>query len=478
MAELRVAPAVRPPRVRLRVPSDKSISHRAAILGALADGDTLIRDYLQSETTLATLDCLRQLGVAIEPHGGGDILVRGAGLRGLREPDGPLFCKGSGTTLRLLAGVCAGQDFLTILDATLALRRRPMARVVEPLRALGATVLGRDGGRLAPLAIRGRALRGIDWTTPVASAQVKSAILLAGLFAEGETTVREPGPSRDHTERMLRGFGVRVTDLTPPTPLPHGGRGEIAGAIPPPPAGEGAGERGPSPRERGETAGCALRPSRLVSPGEVAVPGDISSAAFLLVAGLLIPGAEVAVESVGVNPTRTGLLDALSLLGAAVDVESQRESSGEPIADLVARGDRALRGAAIGGDLVPRAIDEFPILAVAATQAAGETVVRDAAELRAKESDRIATLAAELRRLGAEVEERPDGFAILGPTRLRGARVSAHGDHRLAMSLAVAGLIAEGETRIAGWECVADSYPGFAEALAALAGPDRVEVIG
>lgn len=420
------------------MPADKSVSHRAAILSALAEGKTRVDNFLHSETTQATLRCLRALGAEIEQTGPDTLVICGRGLHGLREPSEVLYCQGSGTTMRLLAGVCAGQAFLSLLDGTAALKRRPMARVVEPLRAMGATVLARDGDRLPPLAIRGGNLRGIDCTLPVASAQVKSAILLAGLFAEGPTTVHEPGPSRDHTERLLRGLGVAV-------------------------------------ESREATNGWSVRlcaPVALPAPGVVAVPGDLSSAAFFVVAGLLVPGSVLRLEGVGVNPTRSGLLDVLARMGTEIERENEREQSGEPVADLVVRGGEGLAAVAVGGELVPRAIDEFPILAVAATQAQGETVVRDAAELRVKESDRITSLAQELRRLGAQVEERPDGFAIQGPTRLRGARVLAHNDHRLAMALAVAGLIAEGETIIDGWECVGDSFPGFSAALVNAAGAE------
>ncbi|MHB1134376.1 MAG: 3-phosphoshikimate 1-carboxyvinyltransferase [Chloroflexota bacterium] len=436
MSEQRLAQATRPLRGDAQVPADKSLSHRAAILAALAEGETTIDNYLESATTQATLSCLRGLGVAIEQPAPGRLLVRGCGLRALSEPAGALYCLGSGTTLRLLAGLCAGQPFLSILTGTPRLQSRPMARVVEPLRAMGTTVLGREGGRLAPLAVQGGGLRGLEWTSGVASAQVKSAVLLAGLFAEGPTSVREPGPSRDHTERLLRGLGVDVT----------------SGA---------------------DAAGAWARlvpPARLPAPGQMAVPGDFSSAAFLLVAALLLPRSELVLRGVGVNPTRTGLLNALRAMGAAVQTGQERLEWGEPVADLAVQAPAGLRATSLGGELVPRMIDEFPILAVAATQAHGQTVVQGAAELRVKESDRIATLAQELGRLGAVCEERPDGFAITGPTPLRGARVQAHGDHRLAMSLAVAALIAEGETVIEGWECVADSYPDFAQTLASLVG--------
>lgn len=419
-----------PLRGTIRVPPDKSVSHRALILGALADGDTHVENFLDSATTRATLDCMRRLGADVEQTDQDTLLVHGRGRQSLREPDGILSCAGSGTTMRLLAGLCAGQSFLSVLDGTPALKRRPMARVVEPLRAMGATIIARDGDRLPPLAIRGRTpLHGIDHTLPVASAQVKSALLLAGLFADSPTTVREPAPSRDHTERMLQALGVEINPLTP----------------------------------------CDVRvlppKSELRVPnGEIQIPRDFSSAAFFLTAALLVPGSEICLERVGVNPTRTGLLDALTRMGATIKAENRDSESAEPVCDLVVQAE-GLAATDVSGDEVPRMIDEFPIFAVAATQAGGETRVRDAAELRAKESDRITMLTEELRKMGARIDPHPDGFTIAGPARLRGARVNAHGDHRLAMSLAVAGLIAEGDTDIEGWECVEDSFPNFADIL-------------
>lgn len=433
MSEFHISPANQPLRGVIRVPADKSISHRAAILSALADTDVRIENFLPSETTHATLDCLRALGAAIDQIDPTTLIVHGRGVHSLREPSGVLFSAGSGTTMRLLAGLCAGQDFLSILDGTPALKRRPMARVAEPLRAMGATILARDGGRLPPLAIRGASLlRGIDYTLPVASAQVKSAILFAGLFADSPTTVREPGPSRDHTERMLKACGV---DL------------EISNS-------------------EFEIRVAPVYEFRIPN-SEFRVPSDFSSAAFFIVAALLVAGSEICIARVGVNSTRAGLLDALARMGAHIEIDNAGEESGEPVADMIVRADAELRATEVFGDAVPRMIDEFPIFAVAATQARGETLVRDAQELRVKESDRIATLAQELRKMGAQVEERADGFVIAGPTPLRGTRVNAHDDHRLAMSLAVAGLIARGETIIDGWECIADSFPGFVETLRA-----------
>lgn len=426
MSELSASYRARPLRGALRVPGDKSISHRAAILGALAEGDTRVENFLPSATTHATLNCLRALGVGIEPIDATTLVVHGRGIHSLRESSDLLFCAGSGTTMRLLAGVCAGQDFLSLLDGTPALKRRPMARVVEPLRAMGARVRARAGG-LPPLALHGGSLHGIDYTLPVASAQVKSALLLAGLFADSPTVVREPSPSRDHTERMLRACGAELRIAN----------GEL--------------RIGPN--------------GRLVIPdSRFAIPSDFSSAAFFIVAALLMPQSEICIQAVGINPTRTGLLDALARMGARVKLENTREQSGEPLADLIVRAGE-LQSTTVTGDEVPRMIDEFPIFAIAATQARGETVVRDAAELRVKESDRLATLAQELRKMGAQIEACADGLAIAGPTPLHGARVDAHNDHRLAMSLAVAGLIARGETSIDGWECVADSFPNFGATL-------------
>ncbi len=507
MANLIIHPSG-PLRGSVAVPGDKSISHRALILGALADGDTHVSGWVSAEVCLATLRCIRALGVSIdllapvaEGHGqetgpshvsvdllapvsdraGGhgqetgpsnsqeagpsqELLIHGVGLNGLREPADVLHCAGSGTTIRLLAGLLAGQPFTSVLTGADALRRRPMGRVTEPLRRMGATILGREGGKLAPLTLRGGDLHGIEYVMPVASAQVKSAILLAGLFAEGETVVHEPGPSRDHTERMLRQFGVEVETEV---------KAEAKGAA----VRLRGGQRlTPHIQETFEVSETSK-----VWPAVLAIPGDFSSAAFPLVAAAIVPGSHVTLTGVGVNPTRTGLYDLLEAMGAALDDEGPktkdesasssvvRPSSavGEPIRNLVIQGSN-LRAVEVGGDLVVRAIDEFPIFAVAATQAAGTTTIRDAAELRVKESDRIASVATELRKMGAHVEERPDGMVIHGPTPLVGATVDSHGDHRLAMALAVAGLVARGKTVVHGAEALNDSFPGFAETMRAL----------
>ena len=419
----------------IEVPGDKSISHRAVILGAIAEGPAHVENFLPSADCRATVEVLRALGVEIEERSPASLVVHGQGLEGLREPEVVLDCVRSGTTMRLLAGLLAGQPFLSLLSGEAQLRRRPMARVVEPLRQMGAVVLGREGGKKPPLAIQGGHLRGLDYVLPVASAQVKSALLLAGLFADAPTRLQVPGPARDHTERMLLAMGANVRSVGATVDLEPGGR---------------------------------LRSLN------VDVPGDFSSAAFLIVAATLVPGSEVTLKGVGVNPTRTGLLDVLQAMGAEISLGNERIASGEPVADLTVRA-AELSGVEVGGETVVRMIDEFPILAVAASQAKGRTVVRDASELRVKETDRIATAVEELRRLGAEIEARPDGFVVQGPTplgstRMEGSLVHSHGDHRLAMALVVAGLLAQGETRVQDVNCIADSFPGFEAKVALLGG--------
>jgi 3-phosphoshikimate 1-carboxyvinyltransferase len=420
-------------RGRVRVPGDKSISHRTLLLGMLADGNSHVRGFLPAADCLATLGCVRALGVAVERPEPTALIIHGRGLDGLRRPDAPLNCVRSGTSMRLLAGILAGQPFESTLTGDPQLLRRPMERIARPLRRMGAEIETVEGH--APLTIHGRRLHGHDHALPVASAQVKSAILLAGLYAEGETIVRQPGPARDHTERMLVAMGADITVT---------GLNVILAPSPPHPL--------------------------TLSPLSLTVPGDISSAAFLLVAGLLVPGSEVGIEGVGVNETRTGLLDVLAGMAADVALDDRREQGGEPVADLTARAS-ALRGTTIAGEMVVRMIDEFPVLAVAATQAEGETVVREAEELRVKETDRIAVIASELRKMGARIEPQPDGFVVEGPTRLQGAVVDSHGDHRIAMALAVAGLIAQGQTTIKNTACIADSFPGFEDVLQDLTSP-------
>jgi 3-phosphoshikimate 1-carboxyvinyltransferase len=409
----------------ISVPGDKSLTHRALILGALADGQSVVHGWLPAGDTQATLGCMRALGIEIKQQDGA-LLIHGTGLHGLLAPDQPLNCVNAGTGLRLLAGILAGQRFESVLDGSDQLRRRPMRRITDPLRQLGADVSDTDG--CAPLHFRPAALRGMTYEMPVASAQVKSCLLLAGLYTDDPVVVIEPGPARDHTERMLRAMGAQV---------------QVDGAC------------------------ITLTPGAVLQPLHLAIPGDVSSAAFVIVAALLAGETATHITHVGVNPTRTGILDILATMGADLVQGNVREESGEPVGDLTMRR-TALRGAEIGGDMIVRAIDEFPALMVAATQAEGETVVRDAAELRVKETDRIAVMAAELRKLGAEIDERPDGFRVQGPQRLTGATVQGHDDHRVAMALAVAGLVAEGETVIEDAACVNDSFPGFVETLNSL----------
>ncbi|SDW93170.1 3-phosphoshikimate 1-carboxyvinyltransferase [Lysobacter enzymogenes] len=415
-------------RGSIRVPGDKSVSHRAVMLGALAQGVTRVTGFLEGEDTRATARVFEQLGVRIETPSASERIVHGVGLHGLRGSDAPLDCGNAGTGMRLLAGALAGQGFDSVLIGDASLSKRPMRRVTEPLAAMGARIDTVEGG-LPPLRIHGgRELRGIEYTLPVASAQVKSALLLAGLYAQGDTVVHEPHPTRDYTERMLAAFGWPI-EFSP-------GYARLSG-------------------------GHALRAT------DVAVPADFSSAAFFLVAASVIPGSELLLEAVGMNPRRTGLLSALRLMGADIVEENPRSEGGEPVADLRVRHAR-LRGVEVPQALVPDMIDEFPALFVAAAVAEGRTVVSGAAELRVKESDRIATMAVGLRALGANIEETPDG-AIVDGGALGGGAVESHGDHRIAMSFAVAAQLAAGEVRIGDVANVATSFPGFEE-LAAKAG--------
>ena len=416
-------------RGRLLMPGDKSISHRAALLGALADGGRVrVENFSPSADCASTLACLRQLGVSVM-HRAAAVEITGAGLRLPRPPATPLDCGNSGTTLRLLAGVLAGQNFTSTLTGDDSLRARPMRRVIEPLTRMGAHVEAHDGR--APLVIKGqRPLAPISYTPPVASAQVKSCVLLAGLNADGRTAVVEQTPTRDHTERLLRWLGVEV--------------------------------------ETTETADGAhvvslAAPARLAAR-DCVVPGDLSAAAFFLVAAALLPDSDLTLAGVGLNPTRAQLVATLRALGADVQVADVREQTNEPAGDLRVRG--SLRPAAaganvLGGPLIAALIDELPILCVLGTQLEGGLTIRDAGELRVKETDRIRAMAANLRALGAEVEEYEDGLSVNGPVALRGARLDAHGDHRIAMASAVAALVAAGDSEIVGADCVAVSFPDF-----------------
>ncbi len=407
-------------RGRFRLPGDKSISHRAAILGALAHGETRIRNFASAADCASTLHCLEALGVGVRREE--DVVVTGRGPESWRAPAAPLDAGNSGSTLRMLAGALAGRPFRSVLTGDASLRRRPVERVAAPLRAMGATAHGTEGR--PPLVIEGGRLRGIDWELDVASAQVKTAVLLAGLQAEGTTTVREAEASRDHTERMLPAFGVAVERQGHAVSVTGGARLEAAA---------------------------------------IDVPGDVSSAAFLIVAALTRPSSEVRVDDVLLNPGRTAFLHVLERMGARLETSLVRESP-EPVGSIVAR-TSDLRGTTIGGAEVPALIDEVPALAVAAVHAKGTTTITGARELRVKESDRIAALAEGLRALGARVEELPDGLVIEGGRPLEGAAVRSQGDHRIAMALAVAGLAAEGETAIEEAECASVSFPEFWDVL-------------
>jgi 3-phosphoshikimate 1-carboxyvinyltransferase len=412
-------------RGEIVTPGDKSISHRSIMFGSLAEGTTRVSGFLTGEDNLSTLKAFQAMGIAIRQTAPGSLEIEGAGLDGLQEPADVLDCGNSGTTMRLMSGLLAGQRFFSVLTGDQYLRRRPMKRVVTPLATMGARIWGRRGGELAPLAIQGTPLQAISYDSPIASAQVKSAILLAGLYADGETTVREPHLSRDHSERMLTWFGADVR------PFPGG-------------------------------VTVAGRP-RLVAR-DMHVPGDISSATFFLVAGLITPGAELLVKNVGLNPSRSGAIDILRAMGGHLELLDEREQSGEPVADILVRHSR-LKGIEIGGEVVPRAIDEFPVLSVAAALAEGTTTIRDAEELRVKETDRIAAVASELEKLGADVTPTPDGMIIVGRERLQGGSVSSHGDHRIAMSCAIASLVAAGQVDISDTACTETSFPGFWELL-------------
>lgn len=409
----------------LRVPGDKSVSHRAAIFGALAQGTTRIEGFLRADDSLGTLQILRSLGIEIEDDGE-IVTVHGRGFEGWSAPENALDCGNSGTTMRLMMGVLAGFSFQSTLSGDESLSQRPMDRVRVPLMQMGVEVLGQGDHCAPPISIRGGGLRGIEYTLPVASAQVKSAVLLAGLRANSPTTVVEPIATRDHTERMLRGFGVDI---------------------------------------QSENSRVTIMPGELKSC-DVSVPGDISAAAFFLVAAALRPDWEVTIKGVGVNPTRSGVLDVLQAMGGEVSQQNSSLSGGEPVADVRVRGGE-LKATEIGGALIPRLVDELPVLALLATQAEGRTIIRDAQEMRVKESDRIQVITRELRKLGAQIEETPDGMLIDGPTPLTGTTVqSPRGDHRIAMTLAVAGLIASGETTVENADAVQSSFPDFADRLA------------
>jgi len=413
----------------IRIPGDKSISHRALMLGAIASGETIVEGLLLGEDPRSTAKCFSLMGAKISELNTELVRVQGFGSNSLQEPVDILDAGNSGTTMRLMMGILAshpGRFFTVTGDGSL--RSRPMSRVVKPLLLMGAQIWGRQSNSLAPLAILGQQLKPIHYHSPIASAQVKSCILLAGLMTEGETTVTEPALSRDHSERMLQAFGAKVS-VDPDT--------------------------------------CSVTvtgPAKLQGQ-KVIVPGDISSAAFWLVAAAIVPNSELMIENVGVNPTRTGILEALEMMGVDFQLQNQRVVAGEPVADILVRYSPNMKGCTIAGDIIPRLIDEIPILAVAAIFAKGTTVIRDAAELRVKESDRLAVMATQLNRMGAQVTELPDGLEITGGTVLMGADVDSYTDHRIAMSLAIAALSASGKTSIHRAEAASISYPNFIATL-------------
>jgi 3-phosphoshikimate 1-carboxyvinyltransferase len=413
---------------RIRIPGDKSISHRSLMLGALAQGETIIRGLLLGEDPRSTASCFRAMGAEISELNTEEVRVKGIGLGNLIEPVNVLDAGNSGTTLRLMLGILASHPdrFFTVTGDG-SLRSRPMSRVVKPLQQMGAQIWGRKQNSLAPLAIQGQALKPIHYQSPIASAQVKSCILLAGLMTEGQTTVTEPALSRDHSERMLRAFGADLT-VDP------------------------------------ETNSVTVTGQATLTGQTVIVPGDISSAAFWLVAGAIVPGSDLTIENVGINPTRTGVLEILEQMGADITIENSREVAGEPVADLRVRHSR-LKACEISGDVIPRLIDEIPILAVASVFAEGTTIIKDAEELRVKESDRITVMATQLNQMGASVKELPDGMEITGGTALKGTEVDSFTDHRIAMSLAIAALNASGTTTIHRAEAAAISYPDFTATL-------------
>ena len=418
-------------RGKIKVPGDKSISHRALMLGSLAEGETKIRGLLLGEDPRSTAACFAAMGAGISELNSELVTVRGIGLGNLREPIDVLNAGNSGTTLRLMLGVLASHpDRFFTLTGDSSLRSRPMSRVVNPLRQMGANIWGRENGARAPLAISGQNLKAIHYQSPVASAQVKSCIMLAGLMIDGETIITEPERSRDHSERMLAAFGAKVSvDIDTNTVSIKGG-------------------------------------AKLIGQ-EVTVPGDISSAAFWLVAASIVPNSDLIIENVGINPTRTGILEVLAEMGADITYENRREVTGEPVADLHVRS-ASLKACKISGSVIPRLIDEIPILAIAATCAEGTTVIEDAEELRVKESDRIVAMVKELTKLGANITERPDGMEIVGGKALHGTELESYDDHRIAMSLAIAALVAKGKTSINRAESAAISYPSFIPTLQGL----------
>ncbi|MBI5328424.1 MAG: 3-phosphoshikimate 1-carboxyvinyltransferase [Deltaproteobacteria bacterium] len=413
----------------ITVPGDKSISHRAIMLGSIAEGDTTIKGLLKGEDNMATLKAFRQMGIRIDEHENGIVAIQGKGLHGLKEPEDFIDAGNSGTTMRLLTGLLSGQKFFSVLTGDQYLRKRPMKRVVEPLNLMGAKIFGREDGNKAPLAIVGSKLKGMTYNSPVASAQIKSAILMAGLYADGVTTVIEPTISRDHTERMLAYFGADV-------------------------------------KRNGATV--SIKGGQKLVGKKIEVPGDISSAAFFMVAALITKDSELLIKNAGINPTRTGIIDILQAMGGDLKIANQREISGEPVGDILIKSSR-LKGIEIKGDIIPRAIDELPVIAVAAAFADGITTIKDAKELKVKETDRIESMTSELRKIGVKVTPLQDGMTIEGGKKPIGNdSCTSWGDHRVAMSMIVAGLAVEKGITVSNTDCIDTSFPGFVKTLSGL----------
>ncbi|MEJ8544851.1 3-phosphoshikimate 1-carboxyvinyltransferase [Brevibacillus borstelensis] len=408
----------------VRVPGDKSISHRAVMFGALAEGTTNIEGFLPGADCLSTISCFRRMGVEIVQDKD-RVTVHGKGWYGPQEPSQHLDVGNSGTTIRLMSGILATQPFHSVMEGDESIAKRPMRRVIGPLRQMGAKIDGRKDGEFTPLSIRGGELQAMSYQSPVASAQIKSAILLAGMQANGVTSVTEPQLSRDHTERMLQAFGVKLV-------------------------------------RNGLTV--SIEGGQKLKGRAIQVPGDISSAAYMIAAVMMVPGSSLLIENVGINPSRTGILDVVNMMGGKIELINERVVNEEPVADLLVTYSE-LKGTEICGDIIPRLIDEIPVIAVMATQAYGRTVIKDAEELKVKETDRIATVVSELTKLGANIIPTDDGMIIEGPTPLRGAVIDSFGDHRIGMAMAVAGLAAEGETLIDNDDAILVSFPGFPDIL-------------
>jgi 3-phosphoshikimate 1-carboxyvinyltransferase len=409
----------------ISVPGDKSISHRSLILGSIAQGETRIYNFLNSLDCLQTFECMQSLGAEIELSEDNFIKIKGKGLYGLQEPKDMLEVGNSGTTIRLLAGLLSGQNFYSVLNGDNSIRKRPMKRVVQPLRLMGADIWGREDGQLAPLSIKGSLLNPLQYTLPVASAQVKSALLLAGLYAAGETIIKEPLPTRDHTERML---SIMQADIM----ISHQEIIIIGG--------------------------------KYLKGTDLFIPGDISSAAYFIAAASILKDSQIVISQVGVNPTRTGIIKILKRMGAKINILNYQIKSNEPQADLEIEYSE-LKGISIMPEEVPFLIDELPLIALVATQAQGKTIVSGAKELRVKETDRLKAIVSELKKMGANIQEKEDGFIVVGPSKLQGAACESYHDHRIAMSLAIAALLAEGKTVIKNSECIDISFPGFENTL-------------